>query len=83
MVCNIIVSCMALVRYDERSKENKVMQSEQTESSNVKVLDKNLKSWQKWMDKHYDDAKMKKIYPECKTEINLTCKEKLQKWRLL
>lgn len=66
MVCNIIVSCMALVRYDERSKENKVMQSEQTESSNVKVLDKNLKSWQKWMDKHYDDAKMKKIYPNAK-----------------
>ena len=66
MVCNIFVSCMALVRYDERSRNNTTMQSEQTESSDVADLDKNLKSWQRWMDKHYDDAKMKEIYPNAK-----------------
>lgn len=58
MVCNIGVSCMALVRYDERSREDKTLQSEETKN--------NLKSWQKWMDKHYDDAKMNKIYPNAK-----------------
>ena len=58
MVCNIGVSCMALVRYDERSRESKTLQSQETKD--------NLKSWQKWMDKHYDDAKMNKIYPNAK-----------------
>ena len=66
MVCNIGVSCMALVRYDERSRENKVSQSIKIESGNKKSDEKDLKAWQKWMDEHYDDAKMKKIYPNAK-----------------
>ena len=49
MVCNILVSCVALVRYDER--ENGV------QATNVV---------QKWADVHYDDAKMKRIYPNAK-----------------
>ena len=49
MVCNIVVSCVALVRYDER--ENGV------QATNVV---------QKWADVHYDDAKMKRIYPNAK-----------------
>lgn len=66
MVCNIGVSCMALVRYDERSRENKVSQSIKIENGNKKSDEKDLKAWQKWMDEHYDDAKMKKIYPNAK-----------------
>ena len=30
------------------------------------ISEKDLKAWQKWMDEHYDDAKMKKIYPNAK-----------------
>ena len=66
MVCNIGVSCMALVRYDERSRENKVSKSIKIENGNKKSDEKDLKAWQKWMDEHYDDAKMKKIYPNAK-----------------
>lgn len=50
MSCNIVVSCMALIRYDERAKG--------TEAA---------AAWQEWIDEHYDDAKMKKIYPNAKT----------------
>lgn len=49
MVCNILVSCVALVRYDERGNG--------VQATNVV---------QKWVDVHYDDAKMKKIYPNAK-----------------
>ena len=49
MVCNILVSCVALVRYDERGNG--------VQATNAV---------QKWMDRHYDDAKMKKIYPNAK-----------------
>ena len=49
MVCNILVSCVALVRYDERG-------------NGVQATD----VVQKWVDVHYDDAKMKKIYPNAK-----------------
>ena len=49
MVCNILVSCVALVRYDERGNG--------VQATNVV---------QKWVDAHYDDAKMKKIYPNAK-----------------
>ena len=49
MVCNIAVSCIALVRYDERDKG---------------IAAENV--LQKWADKHYDDAKMEKIYPNAK-----------------
>ena len=47
MVVNVEVTCMALVRHDERSH------GVQAESS-----------WQIWMDEHYDDARMAKIYPD-------------------
>lgn len=50
MCCNIVVSCMALIRYDERGKDVPAVES-----------------WQEWMDVHYDDAKMKKIYPNATT----------------
>ena len=49
MCCNIFVSCMALIRYDERDKGVKA-----------------TKSWQIYMDEHYDDTKMQRIYPNAK-----------------
>ena len=49
MVCNILVSCVVLVRYDERG-------------NGVRATN----AVQKWADAHYDDAKMKKIYPNAK-----------------
>lgn len=68
MVCNIGVSCMALVRYDERSRENKASQLQEIKkgSRDYESPENSLKPWQKWMDEHYDDAKMKKIYPNAK-----------------
>ena len=50
MCCNILVSCMALIRYDER--ENGISAEAQ---------------WQKWIDKHYDDETMLRIYPNAKS----------------
>lgn len=49
MCCNVVFSCLALIRYDERDR-----QVEATES------------WQVYMDEHYDDAKMARIYPNAK-----------------
>ncbi len=49
MCCNIMVSCMALVRYDERKK-------------GIRAETR----WEHWTDEHYDDVKMKKIYPNAK-----------------
>ena len=51
MCCNVVVSCMALIRYDERGRQVKATQS-----------------WQVYMDEHYDDAKMARIYPNAKTK---------------
>lgn len=50
MGCNIVVSCMALIRYDER---NRGVQAEKT--------------WQVWIDDHYGDERMEKIYPNAKS----------------
>lgn len=50
MLCNMAVSGLALIRYDERG-------------NNVEATSR----WQVWMDEHYDDAKMEKIYPNAKT----------------
>lgn len=49
MSCNIIVSCMALLRYDQRNRA-------------VQAKD----GWQMWIDEHYDDEKMDRIYPNAK-----------------
>ena len=49
MFVNIIVSSMALVRYDQRAKG---IEAENT------VLE--------WVDTHFDDARMKQIYPKAK-----------------
>ncbi len=49
MCCNIVMSCMALVRYDERSRDVTQYNSLQT-----------------WLDTHYDDARMERIYPNAK-----------------
>lgn len=46
MCCNIVVSCMALLRCGERQQ-------------NIAAQ----KSWQSWIDEHYDDARMEQIYP--------------------
>ena len=46
MSCNIMMSCLALIRYDERSS--------QVEAKN---------SLQIWLDQHYDDKTMQRIYP--------------------
>ena len=48
-VLQVVFSCLALIRYDERDR-----QVEATES------------WQVYMDEHYDDAKMARIYPNAK-----------------
>lgn len=50
MSCNIVVSCMALVRYDERGRGIEAKSG-----------------WQEWVDVHYDDEKMDRIYPNAKT----------------
>ncbi len=46
MIANVLMSCFALTRYDQREKGIDAKQS-----------------WQVWLDKHYDDEKMMKIYP--------------------
>lgn len=46
MIANVLMSCFALTRYDQREKG----------------IDAK-KSWQVWLDKHYDDEKMMRIYP--------------------
>lgn len=46
MVCNVMVSCMAMLRYNERS------QGIPAESG-----------WRQTMDERFDDARMKRIYP--------------------
>lgn len=50
MICNVAVSCMALIRYEERDNGIPAEQS-----------------WQQWVDTHYDDAKMERIYPNAKS----------------
>lgn len=49
MLCNVAMSSLALLRYDERSRD---IPAEKT--------------WQTYMDEHYDDTKMEKIYPNAK-----------------
>ena len=46
MIANVLMSCFALTRYDQREKGIDAKQS-----------------WQVWLDKHYDDEKMIRIYP--------------------
>lgn len=46
MIANVLMSCFALTRYDQREK-----------GIDAKQL------WQVWLDKHYDDEKMMRIYP--------------------
>ena len=46
MIANVLMSCFALTRYDQREKGIDATQS-----------------WQVWLDKHYDDEKMMRIYP--------------------
>ena len=46
MIANVLMSCFALTRYDQREKCIDAKQS-----------------WQVWLDKHYDDEKMMRIYP--------------------
>lgn len=61
MCCNIMVSCMALVRYDERKK-------------GIRAETR----WEHWTDEHYDDVKMKKIYPNAKGVKKGKTEEKMQ-----
>lgn len=49
MSCNIVMSCLALIRYDQRSN--------QIEAKNQIEV---------WLDTHYDDATMQRIYPNAK-----------------
>ena len=46
MIANVLMSCFALTRYEQREKGIEAKQS-----------------WQVWLDKHYDDEKMMRIYP--------------------
>ena len=46
MIANVLMSCFALTRYDQREKGIDAKQSGQV-----------------WLDKHYDDEKMMRIYP--------------------
>ena len=50
MCCNIVMSCMALIRYDARGKG---VSAENT--------------LEEWIDEHYDDARMQRIYPNAIT----------------
>ena len=50
MCCNIVMSCMALIRYDARGKG---VSAENT--------------LEEWLDEHYDDARMQRIYPNAIT----------------
>ena len=50
MCCNIIVSSIALIRYDQRAQG--ITAQNQIE---------------KWVDTHFDDARMKHIYPKAKS----------------
>lgn len=50
MSCNIVVSCMALLRYDQRNKGREAEQG-----------------WQVWVDEHYGDERMDRIYPNAKS----------------
>lgn len=50
MCCNIVMSCMALIRYDARGKG--------TAPENT---------LEEWLDEHYDDARMQRIYPNAIT----------------
>ena len=50
MVCNMLLSVAALIRYDERGKG---ATSENT--------------LEEWIDEHYDDARMQRIYPNAIT----------------
>ena len=61
MCCNIMVSCMALVRYDERKKGIRAETG-----------------WEHWTDEHYDDVKMKKIYPNAKGVKKEKTEEKMR-----
>ena len=49
MICNIVMSCMTLIRYDERDKDPIAYNAVQM-----------------WLDEHYNDEKMAKIYPNAK-----------------
>ena len=49
MCCNVVMSCMALVRYEKRSVDP-------TPHNAVEA----------WLDEHYGDGKMEKIYPNAK-----------------
>lgn len=49
MACNIVVSSMALIRYEQRDKGQQA-----------------IAYWQGWMDEHYGDERMEKIYPKAK-----------------
>ena len=50
MCCNIVMSCMALIRYDARGKG---VSAENT--------------LEEWIDEHYDDVRMQRIYPNAIT----------------
>ena len=50
MICNIVMSCMALIRYDERDKDPIAYNAVQM-----------------WLDEHYNDEKMAKIYQNAKS----------------
>ena len=49
MCCNVVMSCMALVRYEKRSVDPTPHNAVET-----------------WLDEHYGDGKMEKIYPNAK-----------------
>ena len=50
MCCNIVVSSMALIRYDQRAQGAKAQNQ-----------------IEKWVDIHFNDARMKQIYPKAKS----------------
>ncbi|MDD3404212.1 MAG: putative ABC transporter permease [Hespellia sp.] len=50
MCCNVAVSCMSLIRYEEREKDVKA-------ENTIQI----------WLDEHYNDQMMEKIYPNAIT----------------
>ncbi|MDD3796622.1 MAG: putative ABC transporter permease [Lachnospiraceae bacterium] len=63
MCANMLVSCMALIRSEERTK-------------NLAAT----ASWQVWMDEHYDDTRLNRIYPNAKkaNKIEQAAEQKAQ-----
>lgn len=59
MIANMLISALALARYTERN------------AASYSVETTELNGLQRFLDDHYPDARMERIYPNAKWWINL------------